>query len=91
MNGKITIYDGLLGEGIVCLLLDGITAFTVNPIADVFDALSEDRCYRVALPHETCFEIIQEGSGQDFDPILVEIFMDLKQEVQRIKEGCGQR
>ena len=30
MNGKITIYDGLLGEGIVCLLLDGITAFTVN-------------------------------------------------------------
>ena len=30
LNGKITIYDGLLGEGIVCLLLDGITAFTVN-------------------------------------------------------------
>ena len=63
----------------------------IMSIADVFDALSEDRCYRAALPLETCFEIIQEGSGQDFDPILVEIFMDLKQEVQRIKEGCAQR
>ena len=45
-------------------------------IADVFDAVSADRCYRPALPLEECFEIIQNGSGQDFDPILVEIFMD---------------
>lgn len=27
---KITLYDILLAEGILCLLLDGITAYTVN-------------------------------------------------------------
>ncbi|MDD6188503.1 MAG: HD domain-containing protein [Clostridiales bacterium] len=60
----------------------------IMAIADVFDAVSEDRCYRAALPLETCFEIIQEGSGQDFDPILAEIFLDLRHEVQQVKEGC---
>ena len=50
--------------------------------------MDEDRCYRAALPLETCFEIIQEGSGQDFDPILAEIFLDLRHEVQQVKEGC---
>lgn len=29
-SGKITLYDILLGDGIICLLLDGITAYTVN-------------------------------------------------------------
>ena len=51
------------------------------------DAVSADRCYRAALPLEECFEIIQNGSGQDFDPILVEIFMDLREEVEKVKEG----
>lgn len=59
----------------------------IMAIADVFDAVSADRCYRPALPLEECFEIIQNGSGQDFDPILVEIFMDLREEVQKVKEG----
>ena len=44
-------------------------------IADVFDAVSAKRCYRDALPIETCFQIIEEGSGKDFDPKLVEIFI----------------
>ena len=59
----------------------------IMAIADVFDAVSADRCYRPALPLEECFEIIQNGSGQDFDPILVEIFMDLREKVQKVKEG----
>ena len=59
----------------------------IMAIADVFDAVSADRCYRAALPLETCFEIIREGSGQDFDPILAEIFLDLREEVQKIREN----
>lgn len=62
----------------------------IMAIADVFDAVSADRCYRAALPLETCFEIIQEGSGQDFDPILAEIFLDLREEVERVKESNRQ-
>ena len=57
----------------------------IMAIADVFDAVSENRCYRAALPLDTCFEIIQEGSGQDFDPILVEIFLDLRPEIEAVR------
>ena len=56
----------------------------IMAIADVFDAVSADRCYRKAIPLDTCFEIIQEGSGQDFDPILAEIFLDMRDEVEKI-------
>ncbi len=53
----------------------------VMAIADVFDAVSAKRCYRDAMPIETCFKIIEEGSGRDFDPELVEIFMNAKDKV----------
>jgi len=56
----------------------------IMAIADVFDAVSEKRCYRDAMPLETCFEIIQEGSGQDFDPLLVEVFLDSRDKVEQI-------
>ena len=56
----------------------------IMAIADVFDAVFADRCYRKALHLDTCFEIIQEGSGQDFDPILAEIFLDMRDEVEKI-------
>lgn len=56
----------------------------IMAIADVFDAVSEKRCYRDAMPLEKCFEIIQEGSGQDFDPMLVEVFMEVRDKVEKI-------
>lgn len=56
----------------------------IMAIADVFDAVSQKRCYREALPLETCFEIIQEGSGQDFDPMLVEMFLDIRDKVEQV-------
>ncbi len=56
----------------------------IMAIADVFDAVSEKRCYRDAMPLERCFEIIEEGSGQDFDPTLVEVFMDIRDKVEEV-------
>lgn len=53
----------------------------VMAIADVFDALSAKRCYRDALPLEVCFKIIEEGRGTDFDPNLVDLFLNSKDEV----------
>lgn len=47
----------------------------------IFDAVSANRCYRDAMPIETCFQIIEEGSGKDFDPNLVELFMQAKAEI----------
>lgn len=49
------------------------------------DAVSENRCYRAAMPLEQCFDIIAEGSGQDFDPILTEVFLDIRDKVKEIK------
>lgn len=56
----------------------------IMAIADVFDAVSEKRCYRDAMPLEQCFNIILEGSGQDFDPMLVEVFMDMREQVEAV-------
>lgn len=53
----------------------------IMSIADVFDAVSRKRCYRDALSLEQCFMIIEEGSGRDFDPLLVEVFLQLKGQV----------
>lgn len=55
-------------------------------IADVFDAVSEKRCYRDAMPLEQCFEIIAEGSGRDFEPMLVEVFLDMREKVEQIHD-----
>ena len=53
----------------------------IMAIADVFDAVSAKRCYRDAMPIEECFRIIEEGAGTDFDPRLVAIFLDARQDV----------
>ena len=55
----------------------------IMSVADVFDAVSEKRCYREAMPLEKCFEIIANGSGQDFDPLIVEIFLDIRDKVEQ--------
>lgn len=56
----------------------------IMAVADVFDAVSQKRCYREAMPLDRCFEIIENGSGKDFDPILVEIFLDIRPKVEEI-------
>lgn len=56
----------------------------IMAVADVFDAVSEKRCYRDAIPVEQCFAIIREGSGRDFDPVIAEVFLDSREKVERI-------
>ena len=56
----------------------------IMAVADVFDAISQSRCYRKAMPIEKCFDIISEGSGEDFDPILVEVFLEMKDKVEEV-------
>ncbi len=59
-------------------------AARIMAVADVFDAVSEKRCYREAMPLEKCFEIISEGSGRDFEPTLVEAFLGIRGEVEKV-------
>lgn len=46
-------------------------------VADVYKALTCDRPYRAAYAQEEAVRIISEGSGTQFDPKIVEIFLPL--------------
>ncbi|MGN1412097.1 MAG: HD-GYP domain-containing protein [Oscillospiraceae bacterium] len=56
----------------------------IMAVADVFDAVSEKRCYRDAMPLDKCFEIIQQGSNKDFDPLIVEVFLSIRDKVETV-------
>lgn len=56
----------------------------VMAVADVFDAVSQKRCYRDAMSLEESFAIIEKGIGTDFDPNLAQLFLDAKEEVKGI-------
>jgi putative nucleotidyltransferase with HDIG domain len=45
-------------------------------VADVYDALTSDRPYRKAMSPFDAKEILVKGSGTDFDPQVIEAFLD---------------
>ena len=45
-------------------------------IVDVFDALSSKRVYKDAFSLEKTLEIMKDGEGSHFDPILLNLFID---------------
>jgi len=55
-------------------------------LGDVFDALSSRRCYKEAFPNEKVVEIILAGSGQHFDPDVVDAFLEVQDEFVRVRE-----
>jgi putative two-component system response regulator len=48
----------------------------ITALADVFDALLSDRCYRPAFPTDEAIEMIKAGRGTQFDPEIVDILLD---------------
>ena len=56
----------------------------IMAVADVFDAVSAKRCYRDAMPLETCYDIIKRGRGTDFDPDIVDAFFADKSKIEEI-------
>lgn len=49
-------------------------------VADAYDAMTSDRSYRKALSHDEAMKEIFRNSNTQFDPDIVEIFMDLMEE-----------
>jgi len=47
-------------------------------VVDVYDALVSDRVYRSGMPKEKAFEIIFNGSGTQFDPVILKAFDNCK-------------
>jgi len=55
-------------------------------IADVYDALISDRPYKRAMTHEQAVETIKKDSGTHFDPHLVELFLSVADEFDRVSK-----
>jgi len=53
----------------------------IMAVADVFDALVSERCYKKPMSYDDAFALIERESGEHFDPDVVELFMGLKDEI----------
>lgn len=51
-------------------------------VADTYDAMTSDRAYRKALPHEVAMNEIERCSGSQFDPDLANEFVRLMEELR---------
>jgi PAS domain S-box-containing protein len=61
--------NGLVGEEIP---IEG----RIAAVADVFDALLGDRCYRPAFPVGEAVKMIEAGRGSQFDPDVVDVLLE---------------
>lgn len=50
----------------------------VMALSDVYDALRTERPYKKAYSHDESFKIIIDGRGEHFDPIIVDIFIEIQ-------------
>ena len=62
--------DGLAGKDIPIMA-------RVVGIADAYDAMNSKRIYRNALPHDVIRSELVKGRGSQFDPELLDIFLEL--------------
>lgn len=46
-------------------------------VADTYDAMSSDRCYRKALSKEVIVEEFKKGTGTQFDPMIVPYMLEM--------------
>ncbi len=74
--------EGLAGENIP---LSG----RIMAIADVYDALISERCYKPPFPHEKAMSIILEEKGKLFDPVIVEAFVEIETTILDIAARFG--
>lgn len=71
--------EGLAGEDIP------IEA-RIMAIADAYDAITSKRVYKDARPHEDALEILRKDAGTHFDPILVQAFLRVEQDIRAVAE-----
>jgi len=55
-------------------------------VADVYDALVSPRVYKPAMPYEKAVSIIIEGRGTQFDPVVVDAFIQIQDRFKDIAE-----
>ena len=68
---------GLAGEAIP---LEG----RIAAIADVYDAITTDRVYRAAMTSNEALELMRDGRGTQFDPYMLDLFLEALDETAAI-------
>jgi len=63
----------------------------IMALADVYDALISERPYKPAYPHEKAIEIILEGKGKQFDPKIVDVFLEVHSLFAKVQEALKNR
>ena len=53
-------------------------------LADVYDALVSERPYKKPYSHEEAMNIISDGRGTQFDPVLTDLFLELSHQIEEI-------
>lgn len=66
-------------------------AARIVAVADVFDALVQERPYKKAWPLEDALDLIQNESGRHFDPLVVEAFFECRKEIVHIQQEHGEQ
>lgn len=61
-------------------------AARIVTVADVFDALSQKRCYKDEWNCDEAFAEIERNSGTQFDPEVVRAFVQVRERIMGIKE-----
>ena len=74
--------QGLMGDNIP------VTGRIVA-VADAYDAMTSDRAYRRALPHEIAIHEIERCSGVQFDTSVVKVFVHYIEEWRKIENAAG--
>ena len=69
--------DGLAGETIPL-------EARIMALVDVYDALRSQRSYKPAFPHDKALAIINESSGTQFDPNIINVFNRIESDLERI-------
>ncbi len=59
----------------------------ITAVADVYDALTSKRVYKPEYSHETSKDLILEGRGTQFDPYLVDVFLDCEEQFLQVREN----
>ncbi len=55
-------------------------------LADVFDALTNERVYKKAWPMEDALALVKKERGEQFDPAVVDAFFNILPKIIKIKE-----
>ncbi len=56
----------------------------IMAVADVFDGVSSSRVYKKSSSFDEAMKVIADGAGTQFDPKIVEVFVESSEEVKKI-------